>query len=76
MVSLVARSVQLMKRVKLEREVTLVGGIMRFPTMVRVLREQLGMDVNVPPEPLAQFAAAMGAAVLGRQRLEKAAATA
>jgi len=73
-VSLVARSVQLMKRVRLEQEITLVGGIMRFPTMVRVLREELGQDVNVPPEPLAQFTAAIGAAVLGQQRLAKRAA--
>lgn len=74
MVSLVARSVQLMKRVRLEPEVTLVGGIMRYPTMVRVLGEQLGQEVNVPPEPLAQFTAAIGAAVLGRQRLARRAA--
>ena len=73
-VSLVARSVQLMKRVRLEPEITLVGGIMRFPTMVHVLREELGQDVNVPPEPLAQFTAAIGAAVLGQQRLAKRAA--
>ncbi len=73
-VSLVARSVQLMKRARLEPEITLVGGIMRFPTMVRVLREELGQEVNVPPEPLAQFTAAIGAAVLGQQRLAKRAA--
>ena len=47
---------------------------MRFPTMVRVLREELGQEVNVPPEPLAQFTAAIGAAVLGQQRLAKRAA--
>ncbi|HWO89967.1 MAG TPA: acyl-CoA dehydratase activase, partial [Gemmatimonadales bacterium] len=38
MVSLVQRSVQLLKRVRIEPDVALVGGIMRFPTMVRVLR--------------------------------------
>lgn len=74
MVSLVARSVQLMKRVKIEPEVTLVGGIMRYPTMIGVLRDQLGLEVNVPPDPLAQFTAAIGAAVLGQQRLAKIAA--
>ncbi len=73
-VSLVARSVQLMKRVRLEPEITLVGGIMRFPTMVRVLREELGQEVNVPPDPLQQFTAAIGAAVLGQQRLARRAA--
>ena len=71
MVSLVSRCVQLLKRVRIEPDVTLVGGILRFPTMGRVLREQLGADCNVPTEPLAQFTAAIGAAVLGQQRLAK-----
>ncbi len=70
-ISLVTRSVQLMKRVRIEPEVTLVGGIMRFTTMHRVLQQQLGMAVNVPPEPMAQFTAAIGAAVLAHQRLTK-----
>jgi (R)-2-hydroxyacyl-CoA dehydratese activating ATPase len=69
--SLVQRSVQLMKRVKMEPEFTLVGGIMRFPTMTRVMHEQLGADVNVPPEALVQYTGAIGAAVLARRRLEK-----
>jgi activator of 2-hydroxyglutaryl-CoA dehydratase len=60
--------------VKIEPEVTLVGGIMRYPTMIGVLRDQLGLEVNVPPDPLAQFTAAIGAAVLGQQRLAKIAA--
>jgi predicted CoA-substrate-specific enzyme activase len=69
--SLIQRSVQLMKRVQMEPEFTLVGGIMRFPTMVRVMREHLGEAVNLPPEPLVQFTGAIGAAVLARRRLEK-----
>jgi predicted CoA-substrate-specific enzyme activase len=69
--SLIQRSVQLMKRVQMEPEFTLVGGIMRFPTMVRVMREHLGESVNVPPESLVQFTGAIGAAVLARRRLEK-----
>ncbi len=76
MVSLVTRCVQLLKRVKLEPEVTLVGGILRFPTMAQVLHDQLGIEVNVPAEPLAQFTAAIGAAILGRDRLAKRGATA
>jgi len=71
MVSLVSRSVQLLKRVKIEPEITLVGGILRFPTMAQVLRTQLGTAVNVPPEPLAQFTAAIGAAVLGHRRIAR-----
>ena len=71
MVSLVTRSVQLMKRVKVEPEVTLVGGIMRFPTMPLVIAEQLKMTVNVPPDAMAQMTAAIGAAMLAQQRLAK-----
>lgn len=74
MVSLVSRCVQLLKRVRIEPEVTLVGGILRFPTMGRLLRQELGVAANVPDESLAQFTAAIGAAVLGRQRLAKKAA--
>ena len=68
MESLIERSVRLMKRVQMEPEFTLVGGIMRFPTMVRVMREHLGDDVNVPDESLVQFTGALGAAVLARKR--------
>ena len=74
MESLVERSVRLMKRVQMEPEFTLVGGIMRFPTMVRIMGEQLGEEVNVPPEDMVQFTGAIGAAILARKRLEKLAA--
>jgi predicted CoA-substrate-specific enzyme activase len=74
MESLIERSVRLMKRVQMEPEFTLVGGIMRFPTMVRVMRTHLGDDVNVPPEDLVQFTGAIGAAVLAKRRQEKLAA--
>lgn len=70
-VSLVGRSLQLMKRVRMEPEYTLIGGILRFETMVRVIREQLGSDVNVPPGEMVQFVPALGAAMLGHRRLEK-----
>lgn len=70
-VSLVDRSVQLMKRVQMEPEFTLIGGILRYETMARVVREQLKTGVNVPPEDLVQLVGALGAAVLGHRRLQK-----
>ena len=70
-ISLVGRSVQLMKRVKMEPEFTVVGGIMRFERMIGVIREQLQAEVNVPEGDLVQFTTALGAALLGRRRLEK-----
>jgi predicted CoA-substrate-specific enzyme activase len=71
MISLIERSVRLMKRVRMEPEFTVVGGIARFPTIVRVMREQLGQNVNLPPEPLVQLTGAIGAALLARRRLDK-----
>ncbi len=69
--SLVKRSVQLLKRVRMEPEFTLIGGILRFETMANILREQLKANVNVPDGDLVQFTTALGAAVLGHRRLQK-----
>jgi predicted CoA-substrate-specific enzyme activase len=73
-VSLVGRSVQLMKRVRMEPEFTLIGGILRFRRMVDVVRKELGMDVNVPDGDLVQFTSALGAALLGQRQLAQATA--
>jgi predicted CoA-substrate-specific enzyme activase len=69
--SLVARSLQLLKRVGMEPEFTLIGGILRFRRMVEAVEAQLRSPVNVPQEDLVQFVAALGAAALGHQRLRK-----
>jgi activator of 2-hydroxyglutaryl-CoA dehydratase len=69
--SLVERSIQLMKRVQMEKEYTLIGGILRFNTMARVVREKLNAHVNVPEDDMVQYATALGAAILGHQRLQK-----
>jgi predicted CoA-substrate-specific enzyme activase len=69
--SLVGRSLQLMKRVKMEPQYTLIGGILRFKAMIDVVREQLDADVNVPEGDLVQYTSAFGAALLGRRRLIK-----
>jgi len=70
-VSLVGRSVQLMKRVRMEPEFTLIGGILRFSSMVAAVQEALKTDVNVPEGDLMQYTSALGAAILGHQRLQK-----
>ncbi len=70
-VSLVDRSLQLMKRVRMEPEFTLIGGILRFRRMVDVIREKLESDVNVPLGDLVQYTSAFGAALLGQRRLKK-----
>ena len=73
-VSLVGRSVQLMKRVRMEPEFTLIGGILRFRRMVDVIRQELDTDVNVPDGDLVQFTSALGAALLGQRRMQQLAA--
>lgn len=70
-VSLVGKSVQLMKRVKMEPEVTLIGGIMRFPTMVGAVKEKLAGGVNVPEGDLVQFVAALGAGTLAQHQVRR-----
>lgn len=67
-VSLVGRSVQLMKRVGMKPEFTLLGGILRFESMVQEIAGVLGAEVNVPRGAMVQFTAALGAARLGHLR--------
>jgi len=70
-VSLVGRSVQLMKRVNMEPEFTLIGGILRFERMADVIRRELDAEVNVPQGDLVQFTSALGAAYLGQRRMDR-----
>jgi len=74
-VSLVSRSIQLLKRVQMQPEFTLVGGILRFPSMVSLIVEKLGGAANVLTDDMPQYAAALGAAVLARRRASEPAAT-
>lgn len=74
-VSLVGRSVQLMKRVSMEPEFTLIGGILRFERMADVIRSELDSDVNVPEGDLVQFTSALGAAYLAHLRVVRLAST-
>ncbi|MBT3245990.1 MAG: 2-hydroxyglutaryl-CoA dehydratase [Actinobacteria bacterium] len=69
--SLTNRSVQLMKRVRAEPEFTLIGGILRFETMSRLVSDILDSEVNVPDADMVQHVQALGCALLGHRRLEK-----
>jgi len=71
MQSLISRAVQLMRRVRMEPEFTLIGGILRFPSMVAEIKTELEGKVNIAEGDLVQFMAAQGAAVLGQTRLKK-----
>ena len=67
--SLADRALNLLKRVGLDGEVTLIGGVALQEGMVVALREKLGVPVNVPEAP--QYTTALGAALLGLQRFRK-----
>jgi activator of 2-hydroxyglutaryl-CoA dehydratase len=63
-----------MKRVQMEPEFTMIGGILRIGKMADVVRAALGREINVPEGDLVQYAAALGAALAGRVRVERLAA--
>jgi predicted CoA-substrate-specific enzyme activase len=67
--SLGDRALSLLKRVGLDGPVAFIGGVAQQEGMVVALRDKLGVPVHVPEGP--QFAAALGAALLGRQRFLK-----
>ena len=70
--SLSERAVALLKRVGIEPEITLVGGMSRQRGMVKALSEALTMPVNTPENP--EIVNALGAALLAKRRLERMAA--
>jgi predicted CoA-substrate-specific enzyme activase len=67
--SLADRALSLLKRVGLDGEVTVIGGVALQAGMVAALRDRLGVPVKVPEAP--QVTTALGAALLGLQRFRK-----
>ena len=72
--SLASRAGLLLKRVNLTGELTFSGGVARQRGMVRALEQRLQVKVNVPDD--CEYVCALGAALLGLSRLEKAIGTA
>lgn len=70
--SLAERTGTLLRRVGLEQELTLIGGVALQRGMVRALEERLHVRVHVPAD--CQFVCALGAALLGMRRIEAIAA--
>jgi predicted CoA-substrate-specific enzyme activase len=65
--SIVSRSMGLMRRVGIEREVTFTGGVTKNIGMVAGLNEALGFAVNVSAD--AHFMGALGAALFARDQI-------
>lgn len=70
-VALGGRAVQLMKRVGLEADYALAGGMTNNAAMVAALEVKLGATLNLPPDGLGQLNGAFGAALLGLRRVER-----
>jgi len=60
------RLVALVRQVGAQPEITLTGGVTKNIGMVRALEERLGVSLNVSPE--SEYAGALGAALLARNR--------
>jgi predicted CoA-substrate-specific enzyme activase len=69
--ALAGRAVQLMKRVGLEHDFALAGGMTQNAAMVAALEAKLSAPLNLPPQGLGQFNGAFGAALLGLRRVER-----
>ncbi len=71
MIALGGRAVQLMRRIGLEPDYMLAGGMSRNAGMVKALEQNLKMPLHVAPDGLGQLNGAFGAALLGARRLER-----
>jgi (R)-2-hydroxyacyl-CoA dehydratese activating ATPase len=69
--ALAGRSLQLMKRVGLEKAFALAGGMTQNAAMVAALEAKLGAPLYLPPQGLGQFNGAFGAVLLGLRRVER-----
>ncbi len=69
--ALAGRALQLMKRVGLESDFALAGGMTHNAALVAAIESKLGAPLNLPPAGLGQFNGAFGAALLGLRRVER-----
>jgi len=65
--SLAERAGAMLKRVGMQKELTLIGGVARQRGMIKALEERLQVQVHVPED--CDSVCALGAALLGRLRL-------
>lgn len=67
--SIVSRVMTLCKRVGIQKEVAAVGGVALNKGLVHILEEEMGFKIMVPEKP--QLVAAVGAALISRETIEK-----
>ncbi len=67
--SMVSRIMGLLKRLGIEKDVAVVGGVAKNKGLIDILEKELGFKVLVPENP--EIVAALGAAILAREGIEK-----
>jgi len=67
--SICDRVMTIVRQTGFEPEITLTGGMVHNPAMIRVLSERLDTNLNVVPD--GEYAGALGAALLGRRRHDR-----
>jgi predicted CoA-substrate-specific enzyme activase len=67
--SVISRIISLCKRIGIERDVAVTGGVAMNGGLVKILEDELGFGVLVPEKP--QLVAALGAAVVAQESIEK-----
>ena len=67
--SVVSRTISLCKRVGIEKNVAVTGGVALNNGLVSILEQELGSEVVKPEAP--QIVAALGAAIVARENAEK-----
>jgi len=68
--AIAGRVVRMVKRLKIEPDVVLTGGVANNIGVVKAVRENIGCEVLVPEDPL--LSGALGAAILGKETVLKA----
>jgi len=67
--SMVNRIMALLKRIGIEKEVAVTGGVGANSGLVSILAEEIGHNVLVPPTP--HLAGAIGAAIIAKENMSK-----
>ena len=67
--SVVSRVISLCKRIGIECDVAVTGGVGLNQGLVKILESELGLSVLVPEQP--QLVAALGAAVVAQENIAK-----
>lgn len=67
--SVVSRTISLCKRIGLEKQLAVTGGVARNIGLTTILEKELGFQIFRPEEP--QIVAALGAAIIARENAEK-----